>query len=74
LTQSRPQSRSADAVRHFQQAIRRWGNRLAVSLPADCLRKAGLREGDQIEIVVGEAGRLSLTPSVSRTARLWPLI
>ncbi|MCH9712943.1 MAG: AbrB/MazE/SpoVT family DNA-binding domain-containing protein, partial [Cyanobacteria bacterium] len=53
LTQSRPQDRSADASQHFQQAIRRWGNSLAVRLPADCLRQAGLQEGDQIDIVVG---------------------
>jgi antitoxin MazE len=58
----RPQGRSPDAGRHFQQAIRRWGNSLAVRLPADCLRQAGLREGDQIEIVVGPDGRLSLEP------------
>jgi antitoxin MazE len=62
LTQSQPQARSADAGRHFQQAIRRWGNSLAVRLPAECLRQAGLREGDQIEIVVGPDGRLSLEP------------
>jgi hypothetical protein len=42
LTQSRPQDRSADASQHFQQAIRRWVNSLAVRLPADCLRQAGL--------------------------------
>ena len=62
VTQSKPQDRSADRSRHFQQAIRRWGNSLAVRLPADCLRQAGLREGDQIEIVVGPDGRLSLKP------------
>ena len=31
-------------------------------LPADCLRKAGLQEGDQISIVVEADGRLSLEP------------
>lgn len=62
VTPSRPQGISADAGRHFQQAIRRWGNSLAVRLPADCLRQAGLREGDHVEIVVGEDGRLSLEP------------
>ena len=60
LTQSRPQDRSADASQHFPQAIRRWGNSLAVRLPADCLRQAGLQEGDQIDIVVEPDGRLSL--------------
>ncbi len=62
LASSRPQVRSEDAGKHFQQAIRRWGNSLAVRLPADCLRQAGLREGDPIEIVVGPDGRLSLEP------------
>jgi antitoxin MazE len=62
LTQSRPQDRPADASHHFPQAIRRWGNSLAVRLPADCLRQAGLQEGDQIDIVVGPDGRLSLEP------------
>lgn len=62
LTQSQPQDRPADADRHFHQAIRRWGNSLAVRLPADCLRQAGLQEGDRIEIVVGPDGRLSLQP------------
>jgi antitoxin MazE len=60
--QFRPQDRSADASQHFPQAIRRWGNSLAVRLPADCLRQAGLQEGDQIDIVVGPDGRLSLEP------------
>ena len=62
LTQSRPQDRSADPSQHFPQAIRRWGNSLAVRLPADCLRQAGLQEGDEIDIVVGPGGRLSLEP------------
>ena len=62
LTASRPQGRSADAGKHFQQSIRRWGNSLAVRLPADCLRQVGLREGDPIEIVVGSDGRLSIEP------------
>jgi antitoxin MazE len=62
VTQSRPQDRSADASQHFPQAIRRWGNSLAVRLPADCRRQAGLQEDDQIDIVVGPDGRLSLEP------------
>ena len=62
LTQSKPQGRSADVSQNFPQAIRRWGNSLAVRLPADCLRQAGLQEGDEIDIVVGPDGRLSLEP------------
>jgi antitoxin MazE len=62
LTQSRPQDRSAHASQPFQQAIRRWGNSLAVRLPADCLRQAGLQEGDQIDIVVGPDGHHAAHP------------
>ncbi|MCP9931499.1 AbrB/MazE/SpoVT family DNA-binding domain-containing protein [Cyanobium sp. AMD-g] len=60
--QPQPSRRQQDPVRHFQQSIRRWGNSLAIRIPADCLRQAGLREGDPIEIVVGADGRLSLEP------------
>ena len=62
VTPSRPQGASPDPGRHFQQAIRRWGNSLAVRLPTDCLSQAGLREGDQVEIVVGPDGRLRFEP------------
>ena len=62
MAQIESQRQPADAGTHFQQAIRRWGNSLAVRLPADCLRQAGLREGDSIEIVVGSDGRLILEP------------
>ena len=68
--QPQPCQRPEDPVRHFQQSIRRWGNSLAVRIPAYCLRQAGLREGDPIEIVVGPDGRLSLEPlqRLDRTA------
>jgi antitoxin MazE len=62
VTPSWPQGASLDPGRHFQQTIRRWGNSLAVRHPTDCLSQAGLREGDQIEIVVGPDGRLRLEP------------
>ena len=55
-------SRDADLGRHFHQVIRRWENSLVLRLPAACLHKASLQEGDQIEIVVGEDRRLCLVP------------
>lgn len=51
-----------DAGRDFDQAIRRWINSLAVRRPAECLRQAGLLEGDPIEIVVAPDGQLNLEP------------
>ncbi len=62
MTQSDSQGRDAVPHRRFHQAVRRWGNSLALRFPAACLRQAGLREGDQVEIVVGDDGRLSLEP------------
>lgn len=62
LAPSQPSQRAEETGRRVQQAIRRWGNSLAVRIPAECLRQAGLREGDPIEIVVGPDGRLSLEP------------
>jgi antitoxin MazE len=31
--------------------VAKWGNSLAVRLPADLVRELGLREGDQIDLV-----------------------
>jgi antitoxin MazE len=62
VMESQSSNQSIDSGLHFQQAIRRWGKSLAIRLPADCLREAGLREGNQITIVVGGDGRLSLQP------------
>lgn len=34
--------------------VSKWGNSLAVRLPAGLVRELGLKEGDQIELVRGE--------------------
>ena len=31
--------------------VAKWGNSLAVRLPADLVRKLGLKEGDQIDLL-----------------------
>ena len=31
--------------------VARWGNSLAIRLPADLVRELGLKEGDQIDLV-----------------------
>ena len=36
--------------------ISRWGNSLAVRLPADLVRKLGLKEGDDITLEAGRDG------------------
>ena len=45
--------------------IAKWGNSLAVRLPSDCVRQAGLREGDQVDAQVDPNGQIRLTPQQS---------
>lgn len=41
----------------------KWGNSLAVRLPVECTRAAGLREGDMVEAEVTSVGEIKLTPA-----------
>ena len=42
--------------------IARWGNNLAVRLPASYARRAGLRAGDSVKAEVTASGELHLSP------------
>ncbi len=41
--------------------LAKWGNSLAVRLPVDCLRAAGLQGGRQVEAAVTPLGEIRLT-------------
>lgn len=43
--------------------IAKWGNSLAVRLPVECVRAAGLQEGDSVEAEITPAGEITLTPA-----------
>jgi antitoxin MazE len=43
--------------------VAKWGNSLAVRLPTECIRAAGLKEGDSVEAEVSRAGEITLTPT-----------
>lgn len=43
--------------------VAKWGNSLAVRLPAECARAAGLRAGDSVEAKVTQAGEITLLPA-----------
>lgn len=43
--------------------VTRWGNSLAVRLPAEYTRAAGLREGDAVEAEVSPLGEIRLVPA-----------
>jgi antitoxin MazE len=42
--------------------LAKWGNSLAVRLPVECTRAAGLKEGDTVEAEVTPLGEIKLTP------------
>lgn len=43
--------------------VAKWGNSLAVRLPTEYVRKAGLREGDSVEATVTPGGEITLVPT-----------
>ncbi len=42
--------------------LAKWGNSLAVRLPRECTRVAGLHEGDRVEAVIAQEGIITLVP------------
>ena len=46
----------------MQSNLARWGNSLAVRIPAECLRASGLKEGARVEVSIAANGELRLTP------------
>ncbi len=46
----------------MQASIGRWGNSLALRLPAECIRNTGLKEGAIVELKVLPTGALHLLP------------
>jgi antitoxin MazE len=43
--------------------IAKWGNSLAVRIPADFVRQIGIKEGDHLEAHLGADGALNLRPA-----------
>lgn len=40
--------------------IAKWGNSLAVRLPVECVKAAGLHEGDSVEAEITPTGEITL--------------
>jgi antitoxin MazE len=49
--------------------VSRWGNSLAVRLPADSARTIGVAEGDKLIAEISADGRLILAPERKRVGR-----
>ena len=47
----------------MQLQIAKWGNSLAMRLPADLVRRFGLRDGDSIEAQLTADGALTIRPA-----------
>ena len=45
--------------------ISKWGNSLAVRLPIECTRAAGLKEGDSVEASIAATGAITLAAKKS---------
>ena len=43
--------------------LAKWGNSLALRLPAECVRATGLRQGDSVDAEITQAGTITLTPA-----------
>jgi antitoxin MazE len=43
--------------------LSKWGNSLAVRIPADYVRQIGVKEGDQLQAHLGADGALNLRPA-----------
>lgn len=43
--------------------LAKWGNSLALRLPAECVRATGLRQGDSVDAEITAAGTITLTPA-----------
>jgi|JI8StandDraft_1071087.scaffolds.fasta_scaffold132219_2 antitoxin MazE len=44
-------------------AITKWGNSLAVRIPAELIKEIGVKEGDQLQAHWGTDGTLNLRPA-----------
>ncbi|MDR2212844.1 MAG: AbrB/MazE/SpoVT family DNA-binding domain-containing protein [Pseudomonadales bacterium] len=43
--------------------VAKWGNSLALRLPSEYTRKAGLAEGDSVDASITPTGEITLTPA-----------
>jgi antitoxin MazE len=49
-----------------EMQVAKWGNSLAVRIPADVARELGLKEGDEIELRALDSGELALITEQQR--------
>lgn len=55
----------------MQLTVSRWGNSLAVRIPADVARSLALEEGAQVECATTASGTLELIPAGKKARADW---
>ncbi len=55
----------------MQLTVSRWGNSLAVRIPAEVARNLALEEGTQVECATTDAGTLELIPAGKKARADW---
>ena len=50
--------------------IAKWGNSLAVRIPKDVAEALGLEEGDEVELLAGDKGKLNVNRFTTREEAL----
>lgn len=46
--------------------VSKWGNSLAIRLPANLVKELGLREGDNVDLIPNAAGKIAVSPDERR--------
>jgi len=57
-------------IQEMPMQVAKWGNSLAVRLPAKLVSELGLAEGDEIEIVRATSERLEIEKRIERQAAI----
>jgi antitoxin MazE len=57
-------------IRRFGMRVAKWGNSLAVRLPAALVEELRLKEGDEIELVAGGKRKMEVSPDERRRQAL----
>ena len=50
--------------------VARWGNSLAIRIPADVVRALGLKEGDAVELIAKHRGQVEVSLNEQRARAL----
>lgn len=50
--------------------VSKWGNSLAIRIPAEIAQELGLKEGDEVELATGAVNGLELIRQASRRERI----